>query len=81
MQKKKLEILITNDDGYHSKGFKTAVEIFSKYGNVTAIAPRDSQSGKSASLTMDVPLWLKKIHEKQQATGTALEYTHLQELL
>ncbi len=72
MQKKKLEILITNDDGYHSKGFKTAVEIFSKYGNVTAIAPRDSQSGKSASLTMDVPLWLKKIHEKTAGNGNSV---------
>ncbi len=72
MQKKKLEILITNDDGYHSKGFKTAVEIFSKYGNVTAIAPKDSQSGKSASLTMDVPLWLKKIHEKTASNGNSI---------
>lgn len=74
MQKKRVEILITNDDGYRAKGIKTAIDIFSKYGNVTAVAPRNHQSGKSASLTMGEPLWLKKIFEKRHSNGNTVKF-------
>lgn len=54
------EILVINDDGIDSKGIKVLSEFMRKYGNVTVVAPKYPQSGKSASLTLDNPLILKK---------------------
>lgn len=48
-----MEILITNDDGYSSKGIKVLAEIMSAYGNVTVIAPKTHQSGMSMALNLD----------------------------
>ncbi|MGM9774258.1 MAG: 5'/3'-nucleotidase SurE [Candidatus Egerieousia sp.] len=72
MKKQKLEILLTNDDGYLSKGFKEAVEICAGFGNVTAIGPKFPQSGKSASLTMGEALWMDKIEERAHSNGNAI---------
>ena len=51
-----LEILVTNDDSYTSKGIGVVATILSRYGNVTVVAPKYPQSGKSAALTLDEPL-------------------------
>ncbi len=56
-----LEILVTNDDSYTSKGIDVVAHILSKYGNVTVVAPMYPQSGKSAALTLDAPLRCSKI--------------------
>ena len=45
MINKKLNILITNDDGYNAKGINILAEMMSRYGNVTVIAPKYHQSG------------------------------------
>ena len=47
-----LNILITNDDGYTSKGIHTLVEIMRRYGRITVIAPKTHQSGMSVALTL-----------------------------
>ena len=51
-----LEILVTNDDSYTSNGIGLVAQLLSKYGNVTVVAPKYPQSGKSAALTLDDPL-------------------------
>ena len=56
-----LEILVTNDDSYTSKGIGLVAQILSRYGNVTVVAPKYPQSGKSAALTLDDPLRCSKI--------------------
>ena len=68
--KKKLEILLTNDDSFTAKGFRTLVTLCSAVGNVTCFAPRTPQSGKSAALSMEIPLYLKEEETKTAANGT-----------
>ena len=70
--KKKLEILVTNDDGFTSKGFKETIAICSKFGNITAIGPKYPQSGMSAALSMNSPLWLKEEQRKKFPNGNSL---------
>lgn len=67
MMPKQLEILVTNDDSYQSKGIKTVSDILSQYGNVTVVAPKEVQSGMSAALTLTKPLRLQR--ESVETTG------------
>lgn len=67
-----LQILVTNDDSYKSKGIMAVAEILSSYGNVTVVAPEEVQSGMSAALTLTRPLRLKKISEKISSNGTSI---------
>lgn len=60
-----MNILITNDDGYNSKGIKVLVDIMKKYGEVTVIAPKKHQSGMS----MAVSLGFKQIAHKDLGDG------------
>ena len=69
---KKLEILITNDDSYTSKGLKTLVNLCSQIGNVTAVAPKTPQSGMSAALSMGKPLFFNKEEERLTASGNKI---------
>ena len=38
-------ILVTNDDGYASKGLAAAIEVARGFGRVVAVAPETTQSG------------------------------------
>jgi len=58
-----MKILLTNDDGFNSKGIRILYNALQKYGDVTLIAPTYHQSGKSASLSFK-PLNLIKYDEK-----------------
>ena len=58
------EILITNDDGIEAEGIHVLAGIMAKYGNVTVVAPLHPQSGKSAALSMDTPLYLKQVKDE-----------------
>ena len=69
---KKLEILITNDDSYISKGFKTLIYLCGQIGNVTAVAPKTPQSGMSTALSMGKPLFLNKEEERFTASGNKI---------
>lgn len=72
MTNHKLQILVTNDDGYNTKGINILAEILTSYGNVTILAPKDPQSGKSTSLTLDAPLRLTEISKKKSANGNII---------
>ena len=58
------EILITNDDGIDAEGIHVLAGIMAGYGNVTVVAPLHPQSGKSAALSMDTPLYLKQVKDE-----------------
>lgn len=60
-----MHILITNDDGYNSKGIKVLAEIMKEFGEVTVIAPKTHQSGMS----MAVSLGFKQIAHKDLGNG------------
>lgn len=64
MKIKPLEILVTNDDGVAAKGINTVAHYMRKWGNVTVVAPASSQSGKSGSISLSVPVYLNKLEEE-----------------
>ena len=50
------QILITNDDGYESKGLKALMEALQPLGHVTVVAPSTEKSACGHSLTLTRPL-------------------------
>ena len=50
-------ILVTNDDGYDSKGMEAAIEVARAFGRVVVVAPETTQSGMSQAITMYNPLY------------------------
>lgn len=61
-----MNILITNDDGFESKGIAVLTKIMKKYGNVAVVAPFSAQSGMS----MAVSLGAEKIAFKEIESST-----------
>lgn len=59
MNNKKPLILISNDDGYHSKGLKSLVEMISDMGDILVCAPESARSGFSCAFSAVEPLRLK----------------------
>ena len=54
-------ILVTNDDGYASKGIGAAIAVARRFGRVVVVAPETAQSGFSQAITMYRPLFLRRI--------------------
>lgn len=61
-----MNILITNDDGFESKGIAVLTKMMKKYGNVAVIASFSAQSGMS----MAVSLGAEKIAFKEIESST-----------
>ena len=55
-----MKILLTNDDGYFSKGITELDAMLSELGDVTVVAPENNHSGASSSLTLKNPLRIRK---------------------
>jgi len=68
----KLRILVTNDDGIRSRGLEVCEAIARTLSDdVWVIAPETEQSGASHSLTLTMPLRLRKLDDRHFAiTGT-----------
>ena len=58
-------ILVTNDDGYDSKGMAAAIEVARSFGRVVAVAPETTQSGMSQAITMHAPLFLRRVRTEE----------------
>ncbi len=58
-----MNILITNDDGYQSRGLRTLVEVLSRKHKVYVMAPSSNRSAASHCIKMDVPLELVRIED------------------
>jgi len=69
---KPLRILVTNDDGIHSPGLEVAENIARAISDdVWVVAPENEQSGASHSLTLSLPLRLRRAGEQRFAlSGT-----------
>ena len=61
MKKSGLHILLSNDDGYQSKGLRVVADFLRPYGDLTIVAPAVPQSGKSAALGLFQDLYLEQI--------------------
>ena len=53
-------ILVTNDDGIHSKGLKELVSVAKTFGRVVVLAPDKPQSGMGHAITISNPLRIAK---------------------
>ncbi|NIM28707.1 MAG: 5'/3'-nucleotidase SurE [Gammaproteobacteria bacterium] len=51
-----MKILLSNDDGYQSRGIRCLADALVARGQVHVVAPERDRSGASNSLTLDLPL-------------------------
>ena len=51
-----MKILLSNDDGYQSKGLRLLVDALAPLAEISVVAPERNRSGASNSLTLDYPL-------------------------
>ena len=71
-------ILVTNDDGIHSKGIIILVKALQEIGNTLVVAPDSEQSAVAHSLTLHRPLRVEKIKKNFYAVdGTPADCIHV----
>ncbi len=70
--KRKLRILVSNDDGIHAPGLAVAEKIARTLSDdIWVVAPESEQSGASHSLTLTLPLRLRQAgHQRYALSGT-----------
>jgi 5'-nucleotidase len=68
-----MQILLTNDDGIFAPGLAAIYKELVKIGNVTVVAPADSRSGASHSVTFSRPLICNKVDINGQFTGFSVQ--------
>ena len=56
-----MRILITNDDGIFAHGIRLLAEWARKLGEVTVVAPKSEQSGKSHAINFTEPMEIKRV--------------------
>lgn len=72
---KKLEILISNDDGIDAPGIQVLAAAMRRLGNVTVAAPHRQQSAVGHAITMSMPLRMRKYFIGKKFFGYAVEGT------
>ena len=70
-----MRILITNDDGIRAAGLPALVQWATKYGDVTVIAPKVEQSGKSHGIEIHKGFALEEVDFGPSVTAFALDST------
>lgn len=70
-----MRILITNDDGIQASGLLPLAQWASKLGEVTVIAPKVEQSGKSHGIEIHKPFEVKEIDFAPGITAYSLNST------
>lgn len=55
-----MHILLSNDDGYQAEGLRCLMEAMRPFGELSVVAPERNRSGASNSLTLDMPIRLRK---------------------
>ena len=68
-------ILITNDDGYASRGINTLTEVAREYGDVVVMAPEQNASAKGLSLTTKIPVRVREIKQEEGVSVYACDGT------
>lgn len=71
-----MNILITNDDGFESKGIAVLTKMMKKYGNVAVVAPFSAQSGMSMAVSLGAEkIAFKEIESSTFVAEDGLEHT------
>jgi len=73
--KKRLKILVSNDDGIDAPGIYALVQELKKIGTVTVVAPDEQRSAVGHAITMNYPLRMKKFYKNREFFGFAVEGT------
>ncbi len=73
--RKKLNILVSNDDGIDAPGILALVQELKKIGKVTVVAPDKQQSAVGHAITMNFPLRVKEFSKNGSFFGHAVEGT------
>jgi len=68
-----MQILLTNDDGIFARGLAAIYKELVKLGDVTVVAPMDSRSGTSHSVTFSKPLLCNKVDINGQFAGFSVQ--------
>ena len=68
-----MQILLTNDDGIFAPGLAAIYKKLVNIGDVTVVAPADSRSGTSHSITFAGPLVCNKVDISGQFTGFSVQ--------
>ncbi|MBP6344908.1 5'/3'-nucleotidase SurE [Neisseriaceae bacterium CLB008] len=73
-----MNVLISNDDGYLSKGIKTLADAAATVASVRVVAPDRDRSAVSNSLTLDRPLSIRQADNGYYyVNGTPTDCVHL----
>lgn len=70
-----MRILITNDDGIHASGLLPLAQWAQRFGEVTVIAPKSEQSGKSHGIEIHKAFEVKKVDFAPGIEAYALDST------
>jgi 5'-nucleotidase len=73
--KRKLNILVSNDDGIDAPGIYALVQEMKKIGDVTVVAPDKQQSAVGHAITMNYPLRVKEFKKNGKFFGYAVQGT------
>lgn len=65
-------LLLTNDDGFHAPGLAAMRNALADIDDVLVVAPDIEQSGVAHSITLHVPLRVRKVHRKGRLFGYAV---------
>ncbi len=68
-----MKILLTNDDGIFAPGLAAIYKELVEIGEVTVVAPSDSRSGASHSVTFQRPLLCNKVNINDLFTGYSVQ--------
>jgi 5'-nucleotidase len=74
-KRKKLKILVSNDDGIDAPGIYALVQELKRIGSVTVVAPDKQQSAVGHAITMNFPLRAKEFKKNGVLFGYAVEGT------
>jgi len=74
-KKKKIEILVSNDDGIKSPGIQILSRALMRLGHVTVVAPEREQSTMGHALTLHKPVRLFHVHGEKGMDQWALSGT------
>ena len=58
-------IFLTNDDGVGARGLARLIEVVRPFGHIVVVAPESAQSGMAHAITMNNPLYLRRVREEE----------------
>ena len=72
---RRLNILVSNDDGIDAPGIAALVKELHRIGRVTVVAPHQQQSAVGHAITMNYPLRVREYRKNGRFFGYAVEGT------